>query len=123
MNKSTVPLGSARHVEGIIKNRLRERGLATRLAVALNPEFLREGSALYDTFYPDRIVVGADQQFALNTLRELYTPILEQTFTPPASVPRPQGNKLPVFLTTTPTSAELIKYASNAFLAMKISLY
>lgn len=119
--KSTVPLGSARRVESIIKANLRERGVATSLSVASNPEFLREGIALYDTLYPDRIVVGANENFAVNALRELYTPILEQTFTPPLSIPRPKGDKLPVFLTTTPTSAELIKYASNAFLAMKIS--
>lgn len=119
--KSTVPLGTARRVESIITSRLEERYIATRLSVASNPEFLREGASLYDTFYPDRIVVGAKENFAINTLRELYTPILEQTFTPPSSIPRPQGNKLPVFLTTAPTSAELIKYASNAFLAMKIS--
>ncbi len=119
--KSTVPLGSARRVESIITANLRERYVTTRLAVASNPEFLREGAALYDTFYPDRIVVGANDNHAINTLRELYTPILQQTFTPPSSIPHPQGNKLPVFLTTTPTSAELIKYATNAFLAMKIS--
>ncbi|MBE0467162.1 MAG: UDP-glucose/GDP-mannose dehydrogenase family protein [Candidatus Desulforudis sp.] len=119
--KSTVPLGTARRVEAILINHFRERGLATRFSVASNPEFLREGAALYDTFYPDRIVVGANESFAVNTLRELYTPILEQTFTPPAGIPRPQGDKLPVFLTTTPTSAELTKYAANAFLAMKIS--
>lgn len=119
--KSTVPLGSARRVESIIAAQLRERGIAAHVAVASNPEFLREGAALYDTFCPDRIVVGANETFAVNALRELYTPILEQTFTPPAAVPRPQGNKLPVFLTTNPTSAELIKYAANAFLAMKVS--
>ncbi|MBV1768718.1 MAG: nucleotide sugar dehydrogenase [Candidatus Desulforudis sp.] len=119
--KSTVPLGSARRVESIITAALREREINTRLDVASNPEFLREGSALYDTFYPDRIVVGANKTFSANVLRELYTPILEQTFTHPAGVPRPQTNKLPVFITTTATSAELIKYAANAFLAMKIS--
>jgi len=119
--KSTVPLGSARRVESIIKANLRDRCIVTRLSVASNPEFLREGAALYDTFYPNRIVVGANEIFAINTLRELYTPILEQTFTPVAHIPSPKSDKLPVFLTTTPTSAELIKYASNAFLAMKIS--
>lgn len=119
--KSTVPLGTARRVESIIETLLKERQINTRLCVASNPEFLREGSALYDTFYPDRVVVGANESFAVNTLRELYTPLLEQTFPHPMSISRPQQPKLPVFLTTTPTSAELIKYASNAFLAMKIS--
>lgn len=119
--KSTVPLGSARRVESIIAAGLKERGVSTFLSVASNPEFLREGAALYDTFYPDRILVGASETFALNTLREVYTPILEQTFIPPAPITRPHGQKLPVYLTTTPTSAELIKYAANSFLAMKIS--
>lgn len=119
--KSTVPLGSARRVESIISAELRQRGTVTHVAVASNPEFLREGAALYDTFYPDRIVIGANNPLAVNTLRELYRPILEQTFTPPVGIPRPQAAKLPVLLTTSPTSAELIKYAANAFLAVKIS--
>jgi UDPglucose 6-dehydrogenase len=119
--KSTVPLGSARRVESIINSELGRRNIATRIAVASNPEFLREGAALYDTFYPDRIVIGTNDPVAAGILRELYRPILEQTFAPPASIPRPQAVKLPVFLTTSPTSAELIKYAANAFLAMKIS--
>ena len=86
---STVPLGSARRVESIITAVLREREINTRLDVASNPEFLREGSALYDTFYPDRIVVGANKTFSANVLRELYTPILEQTFAHPAGVREP----------------------------------
>ena len=89
--------------------------------VASNPEFLREGVALNDTLYPDRIVVGADDVRAINVLRQMYAPILEQTFTPPKAVPRPVGFELPAFVTTSATSAELIKYAANAFLAMKIS--
>lgn len=119
--KSTVPPGTVRRVEAIISATLRARGISTNPSIAANPEFLREGAALYDVFYPDRIVVGASDQLAVNTLRQLYTPILERTFTPPAPVPRPKNNKLPVFLTTTPESAELIKYAANAFLAMRIS--
>lgn len=119
--KSTVPLGSARRVESIIFANLRERNISTSVAIASNPEFLREGAALYDTMYPDRIVIGSNETIAVNIIKELYRPILEQKFIPPATIPRPQGNKLPVFFTTTPTSAELIKYATNTFLAMKIS--
>lgn len=121
VNKSTVPIGTARRVETIVKHKLEERGVKTQVSVASNPEFLREGSALNDTFYPDRIVVGAEDIAALNLLRQMYAPILEQTFTPPQAVPRPLGYQLPALLTTSPTSAELIKYASNAFLATKIS--
>ncbi|BAS27841.1 UDP-glucose dehydrogenase family protein [Limnochorda pilosa] len=121
VNKSTVPVGSARRVESIIRDGLERRGVEARPSVASNPEFLREGSALFDTFYPDRIVVGAASDRAVNRMRALYEPILEQTFTPPTGLPRPDGQALPVFLTTTPTSAELCKYAANAFLAMKIS--
>ena len=121
VNKSTVPIGTARRVETVIKEELERRGKSSNLSVASNPEFLREGAALHDTFYPDRIVVGANDMRALNLLRQMYAPILEQTFTPPQAVPRPEGYGLPALVTTSPTSAELIKYSANAFLAMKIS--
>lgn len=121
VNKSTVPIGSARRVESVVSYYLKNRGINIPVTVASNPEFLREGVALYDTFFPDRIVVGANQGEAINTLREMYAPILEQTFIPPKFLPRPDGYNLPAFITTTPTSAELIKYAANTFLAMKIS--
>jgi UDPglucose 6-dehydrogenase len=58
VNKSTVPIGTARRVETVIKTELERRGSACRFSIASNPEFLREGAALHDTFYPDRIVVG-----------------------------------------------------------------
>lgn len=121
VNKSTVPIGSARRVETIIKSRLEQRGVNCKLFVSSNPEFLREGAAINDTLYPDRIVVGAEDNDAVNVLRQLYAPILEQTFSPPACAPRPADYELPAFITTNPTSAELIKYAANSFLAMKIS--
>ena len=121
VNKSTVPIGTARRVETVIREELERRNVECNFNVASNPEFLREGAALHDTLYPDRIVVGADDVQALNLLRQMYAPILEQTFTPPQEVPRPEGYNLPALVTTSPTSAELIKYTANAFLAMKIS--
>jgi len=121
VNKSTVPIGTARRVETVIKEELEKRGLRCEFSVASNPEFLREGAALHDTFYPDRIVVGAEEVQAMNLLRQMYAPIIEQTFPPPQAVPRPEGYQLPALVTTSPTSAELIKYTANAFLAMKIS--
>jgi len=121
VNKSTVPIGTARRVETVIREELDKRGVSCSFSVASNPEFLREGAALHDTLYPDRIVVGTEDVQALNLLRQMYAPILEQTFTPPQSVPRPEGYGLPAFVSTSPTSAELIKYTANAFLAMKIS--
>jgi len=121
VNKSTVPIGTARRVETVINDQLAKRGVSCHFSVASNPEFLREGSALHDTFYPDRIVVGTEDVQALNLLRQMYAPILEQTFTPPQAVPRPESSSLPALVTTSPTSAELIKYTANAFLAMKIS--
>jgi len=121
INKSTVPVGTARRVESVIREELEKRCIDCCFSVASNPEFLREGSALHDTFYPDRIVVGATAIDALNLVRQMYAPILEQTFTPPQAVPRPDGYNLPALVTTSPTSAELIKYTANAFLATKIS--
>lgn len=121
INKSTVPVGTARRVEKVIREELEKRCIDCSFSVASNPEFLREGSALHDTFYPDRIVVGATDINALKLVRQMYAPILEQTFTPPQAVPRPEGYNLPALVTTSPTSAELIKYTANAFLATKIS--
>jgi len=121
VNKSTVPIGTARRVESVIREELEKRNLKCSFSVASNPEFLREGSALHDTFYPDRIVIGAEDMRAFNLVRQMYAPILEQTFNPPQEVPRPEGFSLPALLHTSATSAELIKYTANSFLAMKIS--
>ncbi len=121
VNKSTVPVGTARRVETVINEKLGERGVKCAISVASNPEFLREGTALHDTFFPDRIVIGADDLHAVNLLRQMYTPILEQSFLPPRYIRRPEGYALPVLITTSPTSAELTKYAANAFLATKVS--
>ncbi len=88
--------------------------------VASNPEFLREGSAVEDFLHPDRIVVGVDSARAEQCLREIYAPIVDQSFTCPVHSNCPQRNA-PVFLLTDTKSSELIKHASNSFLAMKIS--
>lgn len=100
VNKSTVPVGSGDLVESII----REQGVAEELYdVVSNPEFLREGSAIHDTLHPDRIVIGSKNEEIAGKLARLYAPL-----------------EAPVLITDLNT-AELIKYASNSFLAMKIS--
>lgn len=121
--KSTVPIGTNRRVSQVVRRILAERGIEDKTAVLVvsNPEFLREGRALHCTFYPDRIVVGAEQPEGVDMLRRLYRRILEQTFDPPPFLPRPEGYICPPLVSTDPTSAEMIKYASNAFLALKIS--
>jgi UDPglucose 6-dehydrogenase len=123
VNKSTVPIGSGNWVESLVRDAYRAANpkKASAFVVASNPEFLREGSALTDMLYADRVVVGADDQKALEVLRRLYQPLLEQTFEAPAFLPRPEGFRAVHFLTSDLQSAELIKYAANAFLALKIS--
>ncbi len=88
--------------------------------VASNPEFLREGSAVGDLLHPDRIVVGVDSPRAEKILRTIYDPIIQRKFTCPVHEKCPEL-EAPVFLVTDTNSAELIKHASNSFLAMKIS--
>lgn len=119
--KSTVPIGTNRRVTHVIQRTLDESWKAVRFAVASNPEFLREGLALYDSFYPDRIVIGAEDELAVDMLSRMYRPILEQTFDPPDGIPKRESYGLPPLITTDPISAEMIKYAANAYLALKIS--
>lgn len=96
--------------------------ISTTFTVVSNPEFLKEGTAIKDTFFPDRIVVGANDKRAFTVLKRLYQPLLEQSFVPPKSVGgRPEGFTSVPLVTTDLSSAEMIKYAANAFLAMKIS--
>ncbi len=123
VNKSTVPIGSGNWVDALVRDAVgqREAGSAADFAVASNPEFLREGSALHDSLYPDRIVIGADQPRALEVLYSLYRPILDQTFSPPTWLPRPEDMAAVPLVSTDLASAELIKYAANSFLALKIS--
>jgi UDPglucose 6-dehydrogenase len=103
VTKSTVPVGTSRRVEQII----RTRNPKAAFDVASNPEFLREGSAIEDFQRPDRVVVGTEAERARNVMRALYRPLFLNDKTP--------------FVFTTRESSELIKYAANAFLAMKIT--
>ncbi len=122
VNKSTVPIGSGNWVGSLIREALEERnGAKSKFAVASNPEFLREGSALHDSLYPDRVVVGTDEAQTAEILYTLYRPILDQTFQAPGFLPRPEGLGAVPLISTDLASAELIKYAANAFLALKIS--
>ena len=116
VNKSTVPAGTADRLQRLAD----KAGLAGKVTVASNPEFLRQGRALEDTLYPDRIVVGGDEA-AAEALERLYAPIVRQSFAPPSGVARPEGLTRVPFLVTDRISAEISKYAANAFLAMKIS--
>lgn len=127
VNKSTVPIGSGDWVRMIVLDGVTERHqhegskdetakqMGVEFDVVSNPEFLREGSAVYDTFNPDRIVLGSNNQRALNMMEELYQPIIQRKFAEDTSLP-----PVPVVLTDI-SSAEMIKYAANAFLATKIS--
>src|SRR5215207_8064389 len=119
VNKSTVPVGSAYYVSKLVGEGIDEAGgKGADFRVASNPEFLRQGSAVHDSLFPDRVVVGTDSREALDVLRTLYSPIVEQSF-PTEWDPRP---KVAVpFVTTDLGSAEMIKYASNAFLATRVS--
>ena len=102
VDKSTVPVGTARQVARVI----REANPQAEFDVACNPEFLREGAAISDFMKPDRVVVGANSERAVQVLKEIYNP-LYLVATP--------------FVVTTMETAELIKYASNVFLAIKVS--
>jgi UDPglucose 6-dehydrogenase len=124
VNKSTVPIGSGNWVGSLLRDATtRRKGAAAdgKVAVASNPEFLRQGSALLDTLYPDRVVIGSEDTRAIDTLTNLYRPILNQDFSPPAHLPRPEGLSAIPVVTCDLASAELIKYAANSFLALKIS--
>lgn len=126
VNKSTVPIGSGDWVRMIVLDGLKERHSTqgegftmtdseAQFDVVSNPEFLREGSAVYDTFNPDRIVLGGNSEKAINMMKELYQPLVERKFSEDKSLP-----PVPVVITDL-SSAEMIKYAANSFLATKIS--
>jgi UDPglucose 6-dehydrogenase len=120
VNKSTVPIGSGNWVGSLVREAAGERA-DCRFAVASNPEFLREGTAIYDSLYADRVVIGTDEEHAAEVLYTLYRPVLEQTFQAPSYLPRPEGLGAVPLISTDLQSAELIKYSANAFLALKIS--
>lgn len=119
--KSTAPPGTTARAQEIIDEELRARGSPARIVAASNPEFLREGSALFDTLYPDRILIGAAQPHATARLLELYAPIIHQRFQPPEETPRPDGYTASPTVEVKPVESELTKYAANAFLAVKLS--
>jgi UDPglucose 6-dehydrogenase len=120
VEKSTVPVYTSDWIRRII---LRNRADADTFDVASNPEFLREGTAVIDFLYPDRIVVGADTERGAAVLRDIYAPLTDGTYYKrPDAIPGPDRATIPAPIIVTSTkSAELIKHASNAFLAMKIS--
>ena len=119
IEKSTVPARTGLELQRALGAYSRNGEI--KFQVASNPEFLREGTAVSDFFHPDRIVVGVEAETAAVQLREIYRPILERRFLCPVHQgPCPADHAIP-FLVTSINSAELIKHASNSFLALKIS--
>jgi len=106
VDKSTVPIGTGQKVKAMVQDILDERGVDHTFDVVANPEFLREGSAVYDFSHPDRVVIGSESERALDLMKDVYR-VLYLNETP--------------FVETNIETAEMIKYASNAFLAMKIT--
>lgn len=106
VNKSTVPIGTWRKVRAWVEEELNKRNADFEFDVVSNPEFLREGSAVYDFTHPDRVVIGAESDKAMEIMKQVYR-VLYLNETP--------------FVETSPETAEMIKYASNAFLAMKVT--
>lgn len=134
VNKSTVPVGSGNWVRMLVEKGVEARvkelvgnggsessAAPVKFTVASNPEFLREGSAIFDTLYPDRIVIGCDDEYSSDRLKQLYRPLKEQKFQDPSFCKRPEGFAEVLLISTDVTSAEMIKYSANSFLAMKIS--
>ena len=120
VEKSTVPVYTSDWIRTIM---LRNGAAQDSFDVASNPEFLREGTAVTDFLYPDRIVLGSDHERCSNVLREIYQPLADGSYYERENaIPGPdQGRIPPPLIVTSAKSAELIKHASNAFLAMKIS--
>ncbi|MGC2528768.1 MAG: UDP-glucose/GDP-mannose dehydrogenase family protein, partial [Candidatus Acidiferrum sp.] len=119
IEKSTVPARTGLELQRALA--AYSGGNKSNFRVASNPEFLREGTAVGDFFHPDRIVVGVEDESAAADLREIYRPILERRFHCPIHKGTCPADHEAVFLVTTINSAELIKHASNSFLALKIS--
>jgi len=106
VDKSTVPVGTAEEVRKVIQAELNQRGCKLNFDIVSNPEFLKEGAAIDDFMSPDRVVIGADSEEAIETMRELYAPFM---------------TKNDRFISMDIKSAEMTKYAANAMLATKIS--
>jgi UDPglucose 6-dehydrogenase len=119
VEKSTVPVQTGRKLKQALAVYGRKPGVSFR--VASNPEFLREGTAVSDFLHPDRIVVGVEDSAAGEQLHDIYRPVLEHRFNCPVHVPECPSQEPPPFIVTSINSAELIKHASNSFLALKIS--
>ena len=117
-NKSTVPIGTAKRIRKIIKEN-EDSNSSHEFDIVSNPEFLKEGEAVRDAFFPERIVIGSKSKKAVELMKELYGPIINQDFDYARNNTH-RRDKIPVLITDS-TSSELIKYASNAFLATKIS--
>ncbi len=120
VGKSTVPVYTSEWVRKVM---LLNGAPAELFDVASNPEFLREGTAVTDFLYADRIVIGTDSPACTERLRLIYEPLVDGSYyRRPDAIPSPKPtSQPPSLIATTAKSAELIKYASNAFLAMKIS--
>ena len=119
IEKSTVPARTGLELRRALTAYSRNSGLVFR--VVSNPEFLREGTAVSDFLHPDRIVVGVEDEVSARDMQEIYRPILERSFQCPVhNGTCPPGNAVNLLITTI-NSAELIKHASNSFLALKIS--
>ena len=107
VDKSTVPVGTADLVKKTIEKELKKRKIKLAFHIVSNPEFLAQGTAVQDFLEPSRVVVGADDQKVMETMKELYAPFM-----------RREGR----FYAMDPKTAEMVKYASNCFLAAKISV-
>ena len=120
VEKSTVPVCTSAWIERSLVLNGCDRA---DFEVVSNPEFLREGSAVSDFLYPDRIVVGVSTDRTAKIMREVYQPLIDGSYAQQAgAVPKPESaTDQSLYIETSPQSAELVKHASNAFLAMKIS--
>jgi UDPglucose 6-dehydrogenase len=119
IEKSTVPALTGKRLKRALA--LYGRNGHGMFRVASNPEFLREGTAVADFFHPDRIVFGVEDKASERQLREIYRPILNGQFRCPVHALSCPERKLPPIMVTSINGAELVKHASNSFLAMKIS--
>ena len=119
VEKSTVPALTGMQLQKALA--AYSHGGKVNFQVASNPEFLREGTAVADFFHPDRIVVGVEDEDSAAKMREIYAPILERKFHCPIHPEKCPKDYTGELLITTINSAELIKHASNSFLALKIS--